>query len=97
MGWRGETVTKIVFRVVVEPDEEEGGFVAYVANLPGVYGQGETEEEAADSLSESLDFTIRDMIESGEELPESDESAVHLPSLPTVSSRGHSYRKEMAV
>lgn len=90
-------MTRIVFRVVIEPDEEEGGFVAHVANLPGVYGQGETEEEAADSLSESLDFTIRDMMESGEELPESDESAVDLPSLPTAGDRGHSYRKELAV
>lgn len=97
MGWEGETVTKIVFRVVVEPDEEEGGFVAYVSNLLGVYGQGETEEEAADSLSEALDFTVRDMIESGEKLPESDESTLHLPSLPTMSDRGHSYRKELAV
>lgn len=97
MGLEGETVTKIVVRVMVEPDEEDGGFVAYVANLPGVYGQGETEEEAADSLSESLDFTIRDMTESGEKLPESDESAVSLPSLPIMNDRRHSYRKELAV
>ena len=90
-------MTRIVLRVVIEPDEEDGGFVAHVANLPGVYGQGETEEEAADSLSEALDFTIRDMIENDEELPQSDETAADLPSLPTMNDRRHNYRKELAV
>lgn len=90
-------MTSIVFKVVIEPDEEDGGFVAYVANLPGVYGQGETEEEAADNLSESLNFTIRDMIDNDEKLPESDESAAHLPSLPTKSESRHNYRKELVV
>ena len=71
----------IVLKVMVEPDKEDGGFVGSVSNLRGVYGQGETPQEAWADLKEALDFTIRDMIENGEPLPESDESARGLPSI----------------
>lgn len=82
----------IVFEVNVEPDEEDGGYVASVSNLRGVYGQGETREEAWEDLKEALDFTIRDMIENGEPLPESDESARHLPSIEDSAGK---YRADM--
>jgi predicted RNase H-like HicB family nuclease len=85
---------EILFKVVVEPDGEDGGFVASTPTLKGVYGQGETEEEAVRDFQAALDFTIRDMIENGEELPESDESARELPS---VDDPGRAFRALAAV
>jgi predicted RNase H-like HicB family nuclease len=34
------------YTVVLVPDEEDGGYVAYVPSLPGVVAQGETIPEA---------------------------------------------------
>jgi predicted RNase H-like HicB family nuclease len=85
---------KILFRVVVEPDREDGGFVASTPTLKGVYGQGETEEEAVRDFQAALDFTLRAMVEEGEELPESDESA---RGLPTVDDASRTFRTLAAV
>jgi antitoxin HicB len=60
------------FIVVVVPDPEDGGYVASVPALPGVWGQGETEEEAFQDAVAALTFTLDDMIERGEELPAGD-------------------------
>jgi antitoxin HicB len=63
------------FAVVVHPDREDGGFVATVPSLPGVVGQGETEEEAFKDVAEALAFTLEDMVDRGEELPPGGEVA----------------------
>ncbi len=60
------------FLVVVVPDPEDGGYVASVPALPGVYGQGETEEEAFEDAKAALTFTLDDMVERGESLPPGD-------------------------
>jgi len=85
---------EILFRVVVEPDPEDGGFVASTPTLKGVYGQGETEEEAVRDFETALDFTLRAMREEGEELPASDESA---RGLPTVDDADRAFRTLAAV
>ena len=72
---------EILFRVIVEPDLEDGGFVASTPALKGVYGQGKTEEEAMRDFQVALDFTMQAMVEEGEELPASDESARELPTV----------------
>lgn len=58
--------------VVVEPDLEDGGYIATTPSLADVVGQGETKREALADLEEALDFTLHDMISSGEPLPEED-------------------------
>jgi predicted RNase H-like HicB family nuclease len=58
--------------IVVDDSPEDGGYVASVPSVPGVYGQGETEEEAFQDAKAALAFTLDDMTESGEELPPSD-------------------------
>jgi antitoxin HicB len=60
------------FIVVVVPDPEDGGYVASVPAVPGVWGQGETEEEAFQDAVAALTFTLDDMTERGEELPAGD-------------------------
>lgn len=62
----------IDFVVVVEPDLEDGGYIATTPTLSGVVGQGETKQEALADLEEALEFTVQDMISSGEPLPEAD-------------------------
>jgi predicted RNase H-like HicB family nuclease len=62
--------------------------------LPGVVGQGETEIEAAEDLEAAMQFTLDDMVEKGEELPESDESARDLPALDETR---RTFRAELAV
>lgn len=85
----------ISFKVILEHDEEDGGFVATIATLPGVVGQGETEEEAIQDVQAALNFTLESMIERGEELPPSDESARHLPTFEEARQRG--FRAELVV
>ena len=38
---------------------EEGGYAAYVEEMDGVNGQGETLEEARESLLEALDLVVQ--------------------------------------
>jgi antitoxin HicB len=57
------------FAVVINPDPEDGGYVATVPSLPGVVGQGETEEEALEDVKVAVAFTLESMIERGEQLP----------------------------
>jgi predicted RNase H-like HicB family nuclease len=85
---------EILFRVIVEPDPEDGGFVASTPTLKGVYGQGETEVKAVRDFETALDFTLRAMTEEGEELPASDESA---RGLPTVDDASRTFRTLAAV
>jgi predicted RNase H-like HicB family nuclease len=61
------------FAVAIHPDHEDGGYAASIPSLPGVYGQGETEEEALEDAREALEFTLESMAELGEELPRGDE------------------------
>ncbi len=60
------------FVVVINPDPEDGGYVATVPSLPGVVGQGETEEEAFQDVKAALEFTLQSMAERGEEMPPGD-------------------------
>ena len=45
------------FTAVFEPSEE-GGFVAFVEELPGAISQGETLEEARANLKESVELIL---------------------------------------
>jgi antitoxin HicB len=60
------------FVVVINPDPEDGGYVATVPSLPGAVGQGETEEEAYQDVKEAITFTLDNMTERHEELPPGD-------------------------
>lgn len=55
---------------VVFADPEDGGYVATIPSVPGVAGQGETEEEAYAAVAEALAFHLESMEEFGEDLPD---------------------------
>lgn len=63
------------YAVVIHPDYDDGGYIASVPAVSGVYGQGETEEEAVSDVAGALAVTLDDMSASGEELPPGDETA----------------------
>lgn len=49
------------FKVLLEPDEEAGGFVITCPSLLGVYSQGDTVEEALDNIKEAILLCLEDM------------------------------------
>lgn len=59
------------FSVVVEKDED--GYFAFCPELQGCYTQGETYEEAMESIKDAIHLHVEDRIRSGEEIsqPES--------------------------
>jgi predicted RNase H-like HicB family nuclease len=44
----------VAFRVEIEGDELDGGYVAQCLDLPGCISQGETEQEAVENLVEAI-------------------------------------------
>lgn len=46
------------FHVILE-EQEEGGFVAYIPELPGCHTQGETREETIENIKEARDLYLQ--------------------------------------
>ena len=46
-----------IFTAVFE-EAEEGGYVAYIAEVPGLVTQGESHEEARDNLREAAELVL---------------------------------------
>lgn len=42
------------FRVVIEKDEESGGWVAQCVEIPGAISQGETLEEVTENIADAI-------------------------------------------
>ena len=51
------------FTAVIERDE--GWFIAYSPEVPGANGQGETKDEALQSLSDAISLILEDRREDG--------------------------------
>jgi predicted RNase H-like HicB family nuclease len=49
------------FKVLIEPDEEAGGYVVSCPALPGCYTQGNTIEEALENIKEAILLCLEDM------------------------------------
>jgi antitoxin HicB len=60
--------TQHEFDVVFEP-QEEGGFTAYVPDLPGCISEGETLEEASAMIQEAMALYLESRQEHGWPLP----------------------------
>jgi antitoxin HicB len=44
----------MIFRVVLRPDMEDGGYNVSCPALPGCHSQGETQEEAIENIREAI-------------------------------------------
>lgn len=65
------------FSVVVEKDKN--GYFAFCPELQGCYTQGNTYEEALKNIKDAVSLHVKDRLESGEEIPQSE--TVSLTSL----------------
>ena len=43
------------YKIVLEPDPEDGGYVVHCLALPGCYSQGDTRAEAIDNIREAIE------------------------------------------
>ena len=50
-------MTELTLTAIFE-EAEEGGFIGYVAELPGANTQGETLEEVRENLSEAIELIL---------------------------------------
>ncbi|KCZ70735.1 hypothetical protein ANME2D_02759 [Candidatus Methanoperedens nitroreducens] len=51
------------FKVVLEKDEEVGGYVVSCPSLPGCFSQGETVEEALENIKEAIQACLESLAE----------------------------------
>ena len=51
------TMTELTLTTIFE-EADEGGFIGYVAELPGANTQGETLEEVRENLSEAIELIL---------------------------------------
>ena len=59
------------FKVMLEPDEESGGYVVTCPSLPGCYSQGETIDEAIANIKEAILLCLEDMQAHNEKIHDS--------------------------
>jgi antitoxin HicB len=58
------------FNVLLEPDEEAGGYVVSCPALPGCYSQGETIGEALENIKEAILLCLEDMQAQSQPIPD---------------------------
>lgn len=51
---RTETSSRFNFTIMVEPDELDGGYVAYMPGFQGCVGEGDTVEDALTNIMDAL-------------------------------------------
>ncbi len=49
------------FKVVIEEDEEAGGYVVSCPSLPGCFSQGDTTEEALENIKEAIQACLESL------------------------------------
>lgn len=64
------------FKVFLEPDDEDGGYVVRCPSLPGCYSQGDTVEEALANIREAIELCLEDMEANGETLPDPSQTLI---------------------
>jgi antitoxin HicB len=58
------------FKVILEPDEEAGGYVVSCPALPGCYTQGDTIGEALENIKEAILLCLEDMQAQNQPIPD---------------------------
>lgn len=60
---------KLKYRVDLIPDNQDGGYVAVIPDLPGCISQGETEEEALKMIAEAKEVWLEEELRRGRSIP----------------------------
>jgi len=58
------------FKILLEPDEETGGYVVSCLSLPGCYTQGDTIDEALENIKEAILLCLEDMQAQNQPIPD---------------------------
>ena len=57
------------YKIVLEPDVEDGGYVVHGPALAGCYSQGETKEEATENIRETIEAYLESLEQDGVPIP----------------------------
>ncbi len=63
---------ELSYRVILEADVEDGGFVVRIPAFPHAHTQGDTVQEALANAREAIELEIDAALDRGEELPPPD-------------------------
>jgi antitoxin HicB len=58
------------FKVLLEPDEEAGGYVVSCPALTGCYSQGDTVDEALENIKEAILLCLEDLQAQNQPIPD---------------------------
>lgn len=64
------------FKIMLEPDEESGGYVVTCPSIPGCYSQGDTVDEAIANIKEAILLCLEDMESQNQEIHDSSKTLV---------------------
>jgi len=64
------------FKIMLEPDEESGGYVVTCPSLPGCYSQGDTVDEAMTNIKEAILLCLEDMESQNQKIHDSSKTLV---------------------
>lgn len=64
------------FKVLLDPDEETGGYVISCPALPGCYTQGDTIDEALENIRETILLCLEDMLAQDQPVPDMSKTLV---------------------
>lgn len=53
----------VKFKIVIEEDLEDGGYVVSCPSLPGCHSQGDTVEEAIENIKEAIELYLEPDVE----------------------------------
>ena len=62
-------MSRMEFRIILEPDVEDDGYVAHCPALPGCYSQGDSREEAISNVREAIEAYIGSLRKDGLPIP----------------------------
>lgn len=71
------------YKIVLEPDVDDGGYVVHCPALPGCYSQGNTKEEATENIREAIEAYLESLELDNTPIPPAVE-----PEIASVTVRG---------
>jgi predicted RNase H-like HicB family nuclease len=64
------------FKVLLEPDKDDGGYVVSCPALPGCYTQGDTVDEAMANIKEAILLCLEDLISQDQPIPDMSQTLI---------------------
>ena len=61
--------TEYSFTIILEPDDQDGGYTVTVPTLPGCVTQGETLEEAIAMAKDAIQVYVESLVKDGQPVP----------------------------